>query len=195
MTALQVILSVRSRLRDEDRNRLRFSDSELLLNLEIAQNALILEFDSNILEFKFNAAQQPFRFHKRILGIHKVLLGGKEIPNKPQAYALHSNANFFYLTNTKEARLSKESFGELRVFANCGEVILDTQDTLFLDELYFNALVLGVLKQMILIETGEDNLQKVAPYNSLYNQEIARLYLLHNKSKTSKIHYTRNIKC
>lgn len=124
-----------------------------------------------------------------------MLLGGKEIPNKPQAYALHSNANFFYLTNTKEARLSKESTGELRVFANCGEVISGIQDELFLDELYFNALVLGVLKQMILIETGEDNLQKVAPYNSLYNQEIARLYLLHNKSKTSKIHYTRNIKC
>lgn len=102
MTALQVILSVRSRLRDEDRNRLRFSDSELLLNLEIAQNALILEFDSNILEFKFNATQQPFRFHKRILGIHKVLLGGKEIPNKPQAYALHSNANFFILPTPKK---------------------------------------------------------------------------------------------
>ncbi|WP_298060570.1 hypothetical protein [uncultured Helicobacter sp.] len=113
MTALQVILSVRSRLRDEDRNRLRFSDSELLLNLEIAQNALILEFDSNILEFKFNAAQQPFRFHKRILGIHKVLLGGRQIPNKPQSFALLSSENFFYLTNTKEARLSKESFGEL----------------------------------------------------------------------------------
>ncbi len=192
---MQVILSVRSRLRDEQRGRLRFSDEELKLNLEIAQNALILEFDSNILEFKFDAKNQPFRFHKTILGIHKVLLNGKTIQNKPQTYALHSQENFFYLINSKEARLSKECEGELVVFANCSEGIFDLESELYLNELYFNALVLGVLKQMILVETSEENLSKIAPYESLYLKEIARLYTLTNKSNTSRIHYTRNIKC
>lgn len=164
MNAMQVILSVRSRLRDEQRGRLRFSDEELKLNLENAQNALILEFDSNILEFKFDAKKQPFRFHKTILGIHKVLLNGKIIPNKPQTYALrHSHQNFFYLLNSKEARLSKESAGELIVFANASVGIFDLESELYLSEPYFNALVLGVLKQMILVETSDENLSKIAP--------------------------------
>lgn len=196
MTALNVILSIRSRLRDEDRLRLRFSDEELRVYLEIAQNALILEFDSNIQLFTFSAESQPYEFYNRVLAIVKVLLNGTQLPNRPQTYALQeANARYFYLTSPTQARLSVESSGELKVYANLAVRIPSLQSELFLDEMFFNALVLGVLKQMVLVETSEDNLQKTAPYENFYKQEIARLYTLANKSQSNKIHYTKFIKC
>lgn len=195
MTANNVLLSIRSRLRDEERRALRFSDEELRIYLELAQNELILEFDCNVKKVRFSCEKSPFRFLNRVLCIYKVTHNNTEIKNLPRPFALKQKDLCFTLLNEQEGELNFKSSGEIEVLCNMGVRILELDDEMFLDEMFFNALVLGVLKRMLLVETSEENLQKYAPYERFYLQEIAKLTLLLNKSQTSKIHFTKFNKC
>ena len=57
MKVLDVLLLLRSRLRDENYNELRFSNNELIDYLEQMQNKVISEFGLNLQEFVFDVGQ------------------------------------------------------------------------------------------------------------------------------------------
>ncbi len=189
MQVQQVLLSLRSKLRDKDFNGLKHSDNELLDLILVTQNMLILQFDYNVREFVFTLENDDRVFlNKEILGLKKVELNTKELPIKPQDLALiYKEPLCAFLRGARIVELNQQVSGSLKVLANCGEEAIDKEGDLTLDFMFFNALVLGVLKRIILTETGIDNLEKVTPYEQLYKNECAMLTKLLNQRNAQRI--------
>ena len=67
MKVYDVLLLLRSRLRDENYNELRFSNNEFIDYLEQMQNKIISEFGLNLQEFVFDVCQVELELHSDCL--------------------------------------------------------------------------------------------------------------------------------
>lgn len=190
MLAKQLLLSIRSKLRDRDFESLRHSDNELLDLILVTQNMLILHFNYNILEFNYKESQKNFILPKPILSLKKILSNNKEIPIKTSADAITIKGVCAFVKGVNTIVLNTP-LENIRIYANCGENAIALEDSLILDDMFFNALVLGVLKRIVLTETGIDNLEKISPYEQLYSQEVKMLTRLFNERNAQKAHFSK----
>ncbi|TLD83951.1 hypothetical protein LS70_003845 [Helicobacter sp. MIT 11-5569] len=197
MRAEDIILRVRTRLRDSNFESLRFSDNELLDYLLSAQNDLIFAFNLNLetLHFELSSAES-FKLPSNLLNLLCVRLNGVDIPLKSYSFLLktpHSGLCVYQKSGNLYAFNTKVS-GKLSVVANFGEESLDLEDTLLLPVLFADAATYGTIKRALQVETNEANLQRVAFYENIYKQELQTLRAKLNAQRERKNIKTPTIK-
>lgn len=185
MNINEVILKLRSLLRDTNYENLRFSDNELLESIEYVQNELIAHFSLNIQEYELIAENRILYLPTRILSLIKVSLNNQTIPLKTHKEVILNNTaiNCIYQINAKEYRLNFDSSYAIKIYGNFAIDIPSDNEPLFIDKLFLNALYFGVLKNILFIETNANNLQKAAYYQSKYDDEIFKITALLNAQR------------
>lgn len=195
MLCPDLILRIRSRLRDNDFKDLHFSDNEILDALEEAQNELVFLFDSNIkclkLEVKGGVALLP----KNVLSILSVSYSGNQIPIKTYSQVI--------LKPTQELCLYQKSpliyafnhpiCGEASLYANI-EVRQSPKGEMFLPNVFNNALIFKTLSSLLQTETNANNLERVGVYANLYKEELNNLRSKIGRQRERKQYQTPFIK-
>ena len=103
MQISDILLRVRTRLRDIKFDSLRFSDNELLDYATSAQDDLIFTFNANLHDVEFELQDSDiFVLPHSVLNIIAIFINGKEIPLKAYPIVLSTDSSiavFFFFFN------------------------------------------------------------------------------------------------
>lgn len=195
MKVLDVLLLLRSRLRDENYNELRFSNNELIDYLEQMQNKVISEFGLNLQEFVFDVGQVELELPSECLYFYLAKCGKNKIPLKTyQEYLENENELCIYARSLVKYCLSLKVGQKVKVYLALSCKLSDENDDLSIESVFVNYLVLKVMKNILLTETNLNNLQKIELYDALIKQERNDLIALLNRAREKRSFVTKYIK-
>ncbi len=182
MNAHEVIMILRSLLRDDDRENLRFSDGECLDKISHAQNEYISEFRENIHTLTYTPKEQ-MRL-PRLAYIFECKLDGKPLAFKHISSALknpyptlyHAGGDRYVIHNFKGGE-------ELRITASVFEPLLTSpSDELALGFEFAKALALRAYCDMLLVQTSPHNPQIYGFYKEALREEKQKIRALKNRA-------------
>ena len=195
MKVLDVLLLLRSRLRDENYNELRFSNNELIDYLEQMQNKVISEFGLNLQEFVFDVGQVELELPSECLYFYLAKCGKSKIPLKTyQEYLENENELCIYARSLVKYCLRLKVGQKVKVYLALSCKLSDENDDLSIESVFVNYLVLKVMKNILLTETNLNNLQKIELYDALIKQERNDLIALLNRAREKRSFVTKYIK-
>ncbi|KAA6228840.1 hypothetical protein FMM55_00700 [Campylobacter sp. LR196d] len=175
MIVNDLLLQLRLRLRDEDFDNFRFSNSFLIETLSLWQNKLLLSFDLNIISQKQNLSEKIdfLKLKFEPLKIIVAKFNNINIKLLPLSTALKRKDNIRVLTQIKHNiyKIMPFSQGLLELFYIPKQSLINEESELIIDDSFKNALIYGVLSDVLQIETSNNNLNKASLYTKLYEKE------------------------
>ncbi|WP_394952617.1 hypothetical protein [uncultured Helicobacter sp.] len=182
MNAREVIMILRSLLRDNDRENLFFSDGELLDKISSAQNEFISEFRENIHTF-FLQPQEHIQI-QRLAYIFECTLDSKPLCFKHISSALKSPYPTLYHAGGDRYVIHNFKGGEeLRITASVFEPLLTSpSDELALGFEFAKALALRAYCDMLLVQTSPHNPQIYGFYKEALREEKQKIRALKNRA-------------
>ncbi|TLD79837.1 hypothetical protein LS68_009195 [Helicobacter sp. MIT 05-5293] len=189
MKAQELIMVIRSFLKDDNIEGHIFSDGFLLDYLSRAQNTLISQFKENIQTLKIRIKEnEPITLPSRIAYIFHIALNGVEIKHASPIHAFKSPTPCFYHLSRRQYAITKGASGELEICASFFAPPLETkEDKVTLDALYTHAVILEAFCDILLIENTSFNPQRRAYYCQAREEEKARLRGIHNTSNAKGV--------
>lgn len=196
--ASDVLMIVRSILRDDDFKELQFSDGELLDKLTNAQNEFISEFRENIHYLKIKPSKNELNtidLPAKIAFIIKL-----ELDNKPLVYASSASALkgkqpcFCHLRHNSYMLHNVKDYEELELIACffAKEPLKSVDDELLLGYEFNHALALRVVCDIMLVELHPQTLPKMQLYQKEAKEAKDRLHALKNIASNPSITYTKH---
>lgn len=188
MKVFDVLLLLRSRLRDEEYKDYRFSDSELIDYLRNAQNKIISFFGLNLQEFVFEKGQVEVVLPSECLYFHLAKCGNKKIELVTYKEFLENPPKnlCIYAKNLKTYCLSSKIHEEVKMYLALSCDLRNEEDDLSVGDIFVGLLVLEVMKNILLTETNANNLQKIELYDALIKQERNDLIAILNRTREKK---------
>lgn len=192
LSALDVIDRIRSRLKDDNYENLRFSTNEIIDAINTTCTALILEFKLN--KFKrseFLMEKNPHIQCPYLLGVEEAYFNGRHL-EKRVSVPEQEGGDLALLIEGDRVSITPFRAGFLSVVYNYYDPISAEDGYLPMPDLSINALVYGSLGLLLEIPTDEQNMQKIAVIKNLYKEakNMLALYLNNlysNKNLSSKV--------
>lgn len=186
-----ILLKLRSRLKDANYLDLRFSDGELLDNINATARALILEFQLNRAQkLKTLTKDSPFLKAPHLIGVIEAKFNGSPLKERTP-HKEGSNGGLALYVN--DALLSVAPFreGNLSVIYSLYEPLSAPDEAIPLPAMASDAILYGALSLILEVPTDDQNPNKVGFYYNLYHQAKNQLafYLnrLYSTTTTSKV--------
>lgn len=196
MQIADILLRVRTRLRDIKFDSLRFSDNELLDYATSAQNDLIFEFNANLQEIvRTLNNEDTFILPHNVLSIIAIFLNNTQIPLKAYPLILNNDSSIaIFQKSSNIYQFTQKVSGNVRVVANFAGGNLTLDSKCVLNALFADAMVYGIMQRALQVETNEANLQRIGFYTNAYLQEIQKLRAKLNAQRENKHFITPFIK-
>ena len=196
MQIADILLRVRTRLRDIKFDSLRFSDNELLDYATSAQDDLIFTFNANLHDVEFELQDSDiFVLPHSVLNIIAIFLNGNQIPLKAYPLILNNDSSIaIFQKSSNIYQFTQKLSGNVRVIANFAGENLTIDSKCVLNALFADAMVYGIMQRALQVETNEANLQRIGFYANAYQQEIQKLRTKLNAQRESKHFITPFIK-
>lgn len=183
----EIIIKIRARLKDENYDDLRFSDTEIIDGINAITRTLISSLKLNKtqksqnLTFEHRFLKIPHLLYIQSAKLDKIILVERTDIDKDAGFSeLLITDEGLSVTPFKEGVLSVV-YGE---YENLGE-----EDYLPLPEIALDCVVYGTLCLMLEINTQDENYNKIGFFKSLYKESqnilIAYLNNLYSKPKSS----------
>ncbi|GMT38875.1 hypothetical protein NHP20013_09670 [Helicobacter bizzozeronii] len=190
LSAYDVIAPLRARLKDENFSDLRFSDGELLDNLNKCASALILEFQLNRTQkLKSLTHSSPFLKTPYLLGILEAKFNNTPLRERTCEHKNTGNLALYVQGDTCSVTPFKE--GHLSVIYTAYAPLEDIAQSLPLPPIALDALLYGALLALLEVPTEEQNYNKMVFYQNLYKEAKNKLTLylnrLYSTQTTSKV--------
>lgn len=192
--AANALLILRSLLRDEKLDDLRFSQGQLLEILSLVRNKLISEFSQNVHALQKEVCDEPFVLPLQIAVIYECKLNGAPLGYKSLKMALrHTEPCLYHLRkNIYNIAKNPHKRAEFKLIASFFMPLLQSgDDELGLDFMFNKALALGSLCDVLLIETHTQNIAKLQAFRAEFELEKNNLRALINKSQAPTNLYTK----
>ncbi|GMB92227.1 hypothetical protein [Helicobacter ailurogastricus] len=192
LSALDVIDRIRSRLKDDNYDNLRFSTNEIIDAINTTCTALILEFKLN--KFKRNeliSPKNPYIQCHYLLGVEEAFFNAKYLERRTSV-PQQEGQDLALLIEGDKISVTPFKAGFLSVVYNYYDPVSGEDEYLPMPDLSMNALVYGSLGLLLEIPTDEQNMQKIAVIKNLYKEakNVLALYLNNlysNKNLYSKV--------
>ncbi len=188
--ASDVLLRLRSRLKDANYSDLRFSDAELLDNINSIATALILEFKLNRTQkFKTLSKTSPELRAAHLIGILEARFNNILLKERTPDKSYQGNLRLYVQDETLSVAPFKE--GTLSIIYLAFEPLREVSQTYPLPSLAMDALIYGALSNMLEIPTDDQNYNKIGFYKNLFreakNQLALYLNRLYSTNSTSRV--------
>ncbi|BDQ26859.1 hypothetical protein [Helicobacter heilmannii] len=193
LSILDVIDRIRSRLKDDNYDNLRFSTNEIIDAINTTCTTLILEFKLN--KFKRSellTKQTPFIQCHYLLGVEEALFNTK--PLERRVSVPQNGGELCLLIQGDKISVTPFVSGFLSVVYNYYDPLTDAEGFLPLPDLSTNALVYGSLGLLLEIPTDEQNMQKIAVIKNLHKEAKNVLALYLNSLYSSKNYHSRVVR-
>ncbi|TSA81493.1 hypothetical protein FNE76_06570 [Helicobacter mehlei] len=181
-----ILLRLRSRLKDANYLDLRFSDGELIDNINMAASSLILEFKLNRAQkLKTLTQESPFLKVPHLLGILEAKFNNAPLRERTCEHrntgplALYVQGDNLSVTPFKE--------GHLGVAYSFFEPLSNFDESLPLPTMASDALLYGALASILEVPTEEQNPQKIGFYRNLAHQAKNQLALYLNRLYSTQV--------
>lgn len=162
-----IILKVRSRIKDEDYSDLRFSEGELIDCI----NSICLDL---VLELKLNKAkvekvlnlEDTHIYIDNLLSVFEAKFNGNYINKRTDMEK--DSGELELLIDEKGISITPPRCGLLTITYNHFEKAQDLSDTLPLPTIATDCIVYGVICKLLEVYTSEANFNKIALFSQLY---------------------------
>lgn len=187
-----IILLLRTKLRDVDFSSLKYSDQELLDNIQYNVNKLIAEFTLNIREFHIQEGEEELNLTNASLSFVRALNFNTEIPLRTHMQIIKTNPSYLciYQVNPYLYKLNYKAKSTIKVFINCEEKFTINSHTSLLNPLSKEALLYGALRDILSNEPTADSINKINFFNAMYHQAINSLRQILNKTREKENYIT-----
>ena len=194
MQVQDILLRLRSRLNDTNYNDLRYSDAEIIdnLNPNIAYLTRLFGFYPRTKSQKLTQ-EQPFIHLPHLLYIQKACFDNALITYRTKTKANHHNPISLLLKKDKVSITPFKS-GELEIVYIDFVPLREASDDIELPDETMHYLVYATLCKILEIHTSDDNFAKIQFFTALKNEQESILITQYNRTYKPYTITTKNVR-
>lgn len=192
----ELLFKIRSRLKDTDRDNYRFPDAELIDTLNNQAMQLCMEFRLNKQSVTEILSKENRSFNiDNLVGIisahfnHSVISERTDLHKESGETALYINGDTISVTPFQSGLL------EVIYYSYQALELEELEQTIDLPRITENALIYGVISQILEIPTSDNNLQELQAYRMLVKgAKDAITNYLNGLYSNQERHYSKNVR-
>ncbi|MDL0101288.1 hypothetical protein NYG95_07630 [Campylobacter felis] len=197
MKIVELMERLRRRLKDEG-VYLKFSDEELLASINQEQNMLISDLEMNVCKFekKLNENDNVLHLPKLMLKVVVAKLNGVNLPFLNYKAHLKDNnvpTHLMGFSNMQSVAVEpkNKALGRLEVWVNLCVFHRDKEEELFLNDLFVNALLYSLVRNILQAENSELSMQKIAFFDNLLKNELSRIKDIVSNTREEQVLFSK----